>query len=74
MLKELDIAILTRDLPERGLRRGDMGTVVLVHQRGAAYEIEFTTLRADTLAVITLPADAIRPATARDIPHAREMA
>ena len=74
MIEELDTAILTRDLPERGLRKGDMGTVVLVHANGAAYEVEFTTLGADTLAVITLPADAVRAVTTRDMPHARELA
>jgi hypothetical protein len=55
------------------LRKGDLGAVALVHKDGAAYEVEFATL-GDTLAVLTLPADAVRAATARDIPHAREMA
>lgn len=33
MIDELDDVILTCDLPEQGLRRGDIGTVLLVHQR-----------------------------------------
>jgi hypothetical protein len=74
MIKELDTVVLTRDLPQQKLRKGDLGAVVLVHEDGAAYEVEFATLGGDTLAVLTLPADAVRAATARDIPHAREMA
>jgi len=73
MIKELDTVILTRDLPQQGLRKGDLGAVVLVHKDGAAYEVEFVTLGGDTLAVVALPADAIRTATTRDVPHAREM-
>ena len=30
-IKELDAVALTCDLPEQGLKRGDVGTVVLVH-------------------------------------------
>ena len=29
-----------------------VGTVVLVHQQGAAYEVEFTTLSGDAVAVV----------------------
>lgn len=51
-----------------------MGTVVLVHAGAAAYEVEFVTLGGKTLAVLTLPADAVRAATGREIPHARAVA
>jgi hypothetical protein len=74
MVKESDTVILTRDLSRQKLRKGDLGAVVLVHENGAAYEVEFMTLGGDTLAVVTLPAEAVRPATARDVPHARELA
>jgi Domain of unknown function (DUF4926) len=74
MIKELDTVVLTRDLPQQRLRKGDVGTIVLVHKGGAAYEVEFATLGGDTLAVVTLVADAVRAATTRDIPHAREIA
>ena len=40
MIQELDTVILTRDIPELKLRKGDPGAVVLVHQDGAAYEVE----------------------------------
>jgi uncharacterized protein DUF4926 len=74
MIQELDTVILTRDIPEQKLRKGDLGAVVMVHQDGAAYEVEFVTLDGGTLAVVTLPADAIRSATGREIAHAREVA
>jgi hypothetical protein len=74
MIKELDTVILTRDFPQQKLRKGDLGAVVLVHPGSAAYEVEFVTLDGGTLAVVTLPADAVRAATGREIAHAREVA
>jgi hypothetical protein len=74
MIQELDTVILTRDIPEQKLCKGDLGVVVLVHQDGSAYEVEFVTLGGETLAVVTLPADAVRAATGREIAHAREVA
>jgi hypothetical protein len=55
MIQELDTVILTRDIPEQKLCKGDLGAVVLVHEDGAAYEVEFVTLDGETLAVVTLP-------------------
>ena len=43
-MKELELAALKEDLPEHGLVKGDIGTVVLVHGYGAGYEMEFATL------------------------------
>jgi hypothetical protein len=60
MISELDTVVLTRDLPENGLEAGDVGTVVLIHDEGAGYEVEFTSLAGNTLAVVTVPASAIR--------------
>jgi hypothetical protein len=73
MIEELDTVVLTRDIPERKLRQGDLGAVVLVHRDRTAYEVEFVSLGGDTLAVITLPADSVRVATAHEIAHAREV-
>jgi hypothetical protein len=70
MLKELDTVVLAVDLPEHGLSRGDLGAVVLVHEdRG--YEVEFITLDGETLAVVSLFADQVRPVGHREIAHAR---
>ena len=74
MMKELDMVMLTEDMPEHGLRRGDVGTVVLVHAGGAAYEVEFATFAGDTVAVASLPASRVRLVGEREIPHARLLA
>ncbi len=70
-MKELDTAVLADDLPEHGLKAGDMGTVVLVHGEGAGYEVEFATLGGETIAVATLRATQVRPADPDEIAHAR---
>ena len=71
MIQELDSVILTADFPEHGLRRGDIGTVVLVHRDGAGYEVEFVALDGETIGVVTLFASQVRPIGHREIAHAR---
>ncbi len=71
MIAELDDVILDCDLPEHGLTRGDIGTVVLVHEQGAGYEVEFTALDGETLAVVTLTSQQVRAAGHGEIAHAR---
>lgn len=73
MIQELEEIILTAELPEYGLTRGDIGTVVLVHNEGAGYEVEFTTLDGETIAIVTLMADQVRPTKQREIAHARNL-
>ncbi len=60
MIKELDCIILTEDIPYLNLKKGDMGTVVFVHNSGEGYEVEFITLDGDTIAVATLLSSQIR--------------
>jgi hypothetical protein len=71
MIDELDLVVLKRNLPDEGLAMGDVGTIVLVHRQGAGYEVEFTTLSGDTVAVVTLDAFDVRRVEAREIVHAR---
>ena len=71
MIQELNSVVLTADLPEHGLKQGDIGTVVLTHRGGEGYEVEFVTLDGETLAVVTLHASQVRPAAHGEIPHAR---
>jgi hypothetical protein len=73
-INELDAVALTCDLPEHGLMRGDVGTVVLTHGNGAAFEVEFVGYDGRTVALMTLERSRVRPPQARDIPHARELA
>ncbi len=70
MVGELDAVVLTCDLPEHGLERGDVGTVVLVHP-STGYEVEFIALDGETLAVVSLTPDGLRPIARREIAHAR---
>jgi len=74
MIEKLEDVILTCDLPEHGLTRGDIGTVVLIHKAGKGYEVEFTTLSGETVAVVTLTANQVRPSNAREIAHVRDLA
>src|SRR5206468_12504196 len=73
MIKEHDCVVLTQDLNDAGLKAGDIGTVVHVHQAGAGYEVEFMTLAGETVTVATLIAAQVRPITKRDIAHVREL-
>ena len=70
-MNEHDAAVLTEDLPEHGLRKGDVGAVVMTHAGGAGYEVEFVTLEGETIAVITVTASQVRPVAPREIAHAR---
>ena len=71
-INELDAVALTCDLPEKGLVRGDVGAVVMVHGNGAAFEVEFVGYDGHTVALLTLNRAQVRPLHTHDIPHARE--
>ena len=59
------------DLLAYRLKAGDVGTVV--HERGAAYEVEFVALDGETIAVATLTESELRPVGRREIVHARPL-
>jgi hypothetical protein len=73
-INELDAVALTCDLPKHGLVRGDVGTAVLVHRNGTAFEVEFVGYDGHTVALLTLERAQVRPLQTHDIPHARELA
>lgn len=72
MLQETDIAVLTVDLPEYGLKSGDVGTVMLVHGQ-SGYEVEFMTLDGETVAVTSLEVAQVRPISSREVAHVRSI-
>jgi len=74
MIEELEDVILTCDLPEHGLAKGDIGTVVLVHKEAKGYEVEFTTLDGETIAIVTLMSGQVRPSKPREIAYVRDLA
>ena len=73
MIREHDRVVLTAPLHEEGLEPGDIGAVVHIYPRAAAYEVEFVTLTGNTAAIVTVPAAQVRPVGGREIPHAREL-
>ncbi len=73
MIKEHERVILTQALPTHGLEPGDIGAVVHVYADGEAYEVEFVTLDGHTAAICTVDSGQVRPASSREIPHAREL-
>jgi hypothetical protein len=74
MIKELDAVVLTHDIEEHGLKKGDIGAVVHCYSDGTAFEVEFVTAEGRTVAVLTLTPDDIRPMSDREILHFREIA
>lgn len=64
--KELDTVVLDRDLPEHGLRKGDLGAVVQVYEP-EGLEVEFVTASGRTQALVTLRADEVRPVQDEDL-------
>ncbi len=73
MISEHDRVVLRNDVPGERLEAGDVGTVVHVYPDAAAYEVEFVSLDGRTIAVVTLDAQMVRPVSAREITHAREI-
>jgi hypothetical protein len=56
MLRLLDVVALTEDLPERNLRRGQVGTVVELLARDV-YEVEFSDNDGCAYATLALRGD-----------------
>lgn len=71
--RELDTVVLERDLPERGLRRGDLGAVVEIYEPNGL-EVEFVTAAGRTQAVVTLEAKDVRPIGDGDLIAVRTLA
>jgi len=57
--KELECVVLHHDIPEYGLKAGDVGTVVMVYVEDG-FDVEFVTASGDTQALLTLSATDIR--------------
>lgn len=72
MIKELDTVVLTHDIKEKGLKKGDMGAIVQVYNKGKAFEVEFITANGKTVALLTLTAADIRPMAKNELLHVRD--
>jgi len=73
MIRELETVVLTHDIEEHGLKRGDIGAVVHCYSNGAAFEVEFVTAEGKTVALLTLTSADIRPLGGKEILHVREL-
>jgi len=69
--------ILLQDLAEENLMAGDMGTIVEFHPSTEhyheGYEVEFFAGNGETIAVVSVPATALRAATRQDVLHVRQL-
>lgn len=67
MIHELDTVVLTHDIEEHGLHRGDRGAIVHCYSDGSAFEVEFVSTDGQTLALLTLTSADVQPIRDRDI-------
>jgi hypothetical protein len=72
MFSLLDTVVLTRDVPNAGLRRGDLGAIVEVHGPDA-FEVEFVAASGRTQSLITLRLDDLRHVDDRDLISVRPL-
>lgn len=66
----LDTVVLVRDLPAHGLRSGDLGAVVHVHEPDGL-EVEFVTAAGRTEALVNIDSEAVRPIAEDDLVSVR---
>jgi hypothetical protein len=71
--KTLDIVVLKKDLPQHGLRRGDLGAIVYLHAPDAM-EVEFVTASGKTQALVRLTSRDVRSVHDRDLDTVRSVA
>jgi len=64
--EELDEVVLNKDLPEHGLRKGDLGAVVMVYGQDGI-EVEFVRVSGQTQALVTLCVDDVRSVRDEDL-------
>ena len=72
MFDLLDTVVLTRDIPDVGLRRGDLGAIVEVYGPNA-FEVEFVAASGRTQALVTHTADDIRHVGDQDLVSVRHL-
>jgi hypothetical protein len=71
--KLLDTVVLNRDLPQHGLRAGDLGAVVELYEPDGL-EVEFVTASGKTQALVTLNVNDVRPVQENDLVAVRSVA
>lgn len=60
-IAELDVVVLTRDIPDEGIVAGDRGVVLLAHAGHddvpPGFTVEVVTPQGETVGVVDVPAD-----------------
>ncbi len=72
MFKLLDAVVLTHDVPDAGLCRGDLGAIVEVYGP-EAFEVEFVAASGRTQALVTLSAKDLRHVDDHDLVSVRAL-
>ena len=72
MFNLLDTVVLDRDLPEQGLRRGDLGAVVDI-QPPDGLEVEFVLASGKTQALVALRQSDVRAVADDDLIAVRDL-
>lgn len=70
--KQLDTVVLTRDLPDDGLREGDLGAIVEVYSP-ESFEVEFVAASGRTQALLELTVNDLRPVADDDLVAVRSL-
>jgi hypothetical protein len=68
----LDTVVLDRDVPEQGLRKGDLGAVVQIYEPDAV-EVEFVSASGRTEALLTLQETDVRAVADGDLISVRRL-
>lgn len=66
IFRELDTVVLERDVPENGLRKGDIGAVVHIHG-DSTLDVEFVRSSGQTQALVKLSLTDVRAVQDEDV-------
>jgi hypothetical protein len=70
---ELETVVLERDIPERGLRKGNLGAIVELYEPDGL-DVEFVRASGKTQALVTLRTNDVRGVRDEDLVSARTVA
>ncbi len=71
--EKMECVVLAHDVPEHGLREGDLGTVVEIYPEGGV-EVEFVRASGATQALMTLSEGDVRKIASDDLLATRRLA
>ncbi len=72
-MKELELVVLTENLPEHGLKIGDIGMILHIYADHKGYEVEFVTLHGELIALVSVYPAQIRQLEQAEIARARRV-